>query len=122
MQALYDGDANNIKAWWLKCPRNQITTLDTHDGLGVVDVADLMSQEQIDRTKNNIFSKGANANMRFNTKEYGNLDIYQVRYVPLHRTIRYLLGLSGARMQHQGVRQPRHLPGARGGPQLGTPR
>ena len=78
MQALYDGDANNIKAWWLKCPRNQITTLDTHDGLGVVDVADLMSQEQIDRTKNNIFQKGANANMRFNTKEYGNLDIYQV--------------------------------------------
>lgn len=78
MQALYDCDANNIKAWWLKCPHNQITTLDTHDGLGVVDVADLMSQEQIDRTKANIFDKGANANMRFNTKEYGNLDIYQV--------------------------------------------
>lgn len=83
MQALYDCDANNIKAWWLKCPRNQITTLDTHDGLGVVDVADLMSQEQIDRTKSNIFDKGANANMRFNTKEYGNLDIYQVRLTVL---------------------------------------
>jgi sucrose phosphorylase len=79
MQALYDGDANNIKAWLLKCPRNQITTLDTHDGLGVVDVADLMSQEQIERTKSNIFERGANANMRFNSEEYGNLDTYQVR-------------------------------------------
>ena len=79
VQALYDGDANNIKAWLLKCPRNQITTLDTHDGIGVVDVADLMSQEQIDRTKDNIFKRGANANMRYNSAQYGNLDIYQAR-------------------------------------------
>ena len=79
MQALYDGDANNLKAWLLKCPRNQITTLDTHDGIGVVDVADLMSQEQIDRTKDNIFKRGANANMRYNSAQYGNLDIYQAR-------------------------------------------
>lgn len=78
MQALYDGDANNLKAWMLKCPRNQITTLDTHDGIGVVDVADLMTQEQIDRTKDNIFKRGANANMRYNSAQYGNLDIYQV--------------------------------------------
>ena len=82
MQALYDGDATNLKAWWLKCPRNQITTLDTHDGLGVVDVADLMTQEQIDRTKENIFQRGANANMRYNSAEYGNLDIYQARPPP----------------------------------------
>ena len=79
LQALYDGDANNLKAWLMKCPRNQITTLDTHDGIGVVDVADLMSQEQIDRTKDNIFKRGANANMRYNSAQYGNLDIYQVR-------------------------------------------
>jgi sucrose phosphorylase len=78
VQALYDGDANNLKAWMLKCPRNQITTLDTHDGIGVVDVADLMTQEQIDRTKDNIFKRGANANMRYNSAQYGNLDIYQV--------------------------------------------
>lgn len=84
-QALYDGDATNLKAWWLKCPRNQITTLDTHDGLGVVDVADLMTQEQIDRTKQNIFQRGANANMRYNSAEYGNLDIYQVRLAPRPR-------------------------------------
>lgn len=82
LQALYDSDATNLKAWWLKCPRNQITTLDTHDGLGVVDVADLMTQEQIERTKENIFQRGANANMRYNSAEYGNLDIYQVPFPP----------------------------------------
>lgn len=82
MQALYDGDANNLKAWMLKCPRNQITTLDTHDGIGVVDVADLMTQQQIERTKDNIFKRGANANMRYNSAQYGNLDIYQVCCAP----------------------------------------
>jgi sucrose phosphorylase len=79
VQALYDGDGDNIKAWWLKCPRNQITTLDTHDGLGVVDVADLMTLEQTERTKTNIFGNGANANMRAIGGDVQNLDIYQVR-------------------------------------------
>jgi sucrose phosphorylase len=79
LQALYDGDGDNIKAWWLKCPRNQITTLDTHDGLGVVDVADLMTMEQTERTKANIFNNGANANMRAIGGDVKNLDIYQVR-------------------------------------------
>jgi hypothetical protein len=90
MQALYDSDASNIKAWWLKCPRNQITTLDTHDGLGVVDVADLMTEEQIERTKSNIFAQGAKAHMRYiapamvegkeedDKPKIQNLDIYQV--------------------------------------------
>lgn len=33
---------------WLKiCPRNQITTLDTHDGIGVVDAYGLMTEEEI---------------------------------------------------------------------------
>ena len=46
---------------WLKiCPRNQITTLDTHDGLGVVDVAGLMSPEDIERTVEGLYAKGAN--------------------------------------------------------------
>lgn len=47
MQALYDSNANNLKAWLFKCPRMQITTLDTHDGLGIVDVADLMTERQV---------------------------------------------------------------------------
>jgi hypothetical protein len=55
-----------------------------------------MTQEQIDRTKDNIFKRGANANMRYNSAQYGNLDIYQVCHPAS-------LG---------AVWQPRHPPGA----------
>ena len=79
MQGLWDGDASNLKAWMLKCPRNQITTLDTHDGIGIVDVADLMTQAQIERTQDNVYKHGANANKRYSSSSYGNLDTYQVR-------------------------------------------
>ena len=64
---------------WLNiCPRRQFTTLDTHDGIGVVDVADLMSQEEIDATKEALFTKGANVKKIYNTAAYNNLDIYQI--------------------------------------------
>ena len=56
----------------------QVTTLDTHDGIGIVDVADLMTQEQISRTQDNVYEHGANANKRYSTSCYGNLDTYQV--------------------------------------------
>ena len=46
MQSMYDHNGSNLKAWLYKCPRMQITTLDTHDGLGIVDVADLMTEDE----------------------------------------------------------------------------
>lgn len=78
LQALYDGTARNLKRWLSICPRNQFTTLDTHDGIGVVDVKDLMSDEEMERTRENIFSKGANVKRIYNTAAYQNLDIYQI--------------------------------------------
>jgi sucrose phosphorylase len=78
LQALYDADGRNLKNWLSICPRKQMTTLDTHDGIGVVDVRDLMSDEDIERTKNNLFSQGANVKRIYNTPQYKNLDIYQI--------------------------------------------
>lgn len=78
LQAIYDGDAANLKAWLSRCPRKQITTLDTHDGIGVVDVRGLMSDEDIERTKNNLFTHGANVKRIYNTPTYNNLDVYQI--------------------------------------------
>ncbi|MCF7948005.1 MAG: sucrose phosphorylase [Spirochaetia bacterium] len=78
LQALYDGDARNLKRWLSICPRNQFTTLDTHDGIGVVDVYDLMSEEEMERTKENVYSKGANVKRIYNTAKYQNLDVYQI--------------------------------------------
>ena len=38
LHALYTGDARRLKEWLEMSPRNAITVLDTHDGIGVIDV------------------------------------------------------------------------------------
>jgi len=78
LHALYSGRSERLAHWLSICPRKQFTTLDTHDGIGVVDVADLLTQEEIDETKENLFSKGANVKRVYNTMAYNNLDIYQL--------------------------------------------
>ncbi len=78
LQALYDGDGSHLKHWLSICPRKQVTTLDTHDGIGVVDVIDLMEPEDLKRTKDNLYNLGANVKKRYNTPRYNNLDVYQL--------------------------------------------
>ncbi len=78
INALYYGQTQYLKNWLNICPRKQFTTLDTHDGIGVVDVKDLLPDEEIDRTKEDIFKFGANVKKIYNTAAYNNLDIYQV--------------------------------------------
>ena len=60
INALYYGQTQYLKHWFEICPRKQFTTLDTHDGIGVVDVKDLLPDEEIKRTKDDIFKFGAN--------------------------------------------------------------
>lgn len=78
INALYYGKTEYLKNWLQICPRKQFTTLDTHDGIGVVDVKDLLPTEEIERTKEDIFQYGANVKKIYNTAAYNNLDIYQV--------------------------------------------
>ncbi|AKG36720.1 sucrose phosphorylase [Paenibacillus durus] len=78
LHALYSGKSERLTHWLNICPRKQFTTLDTHDGIGVVDAADLMTPEEIEETKNNLFSQGANVKRVYNTMAYNNLDIYQL--------------------------------------------
>jgi sucrose phosphorylase len=78
LQALYDGNSANLKYWLSVCPRAQFTTLDTHDGIGVVDVRDLMSDEELERTQENVYRRGANVKRIYNTAKYQNLDVYQI--------------------------------------------
>ena len=78
INALYYGQTGYLKKWLEICPRKQFTTLDTHDGIGVVDVKDLLPDEEINRTKEDIFKYGANVKKIYNTAAYNNLDIYQV--------------------------------------------
>lgn len=78
INALYYGQSKYLKHWLEICPRKQFTTLDTHDGIGVVDVKDLLPDDEIDRTKEDIFKFGANVKKIYNSAAYNNLDIYQV--------------------------------------------
>lgn len=78
LNAVYSGSGKNLINWLKICPGNQFTTLDTHDGIGIVDVKDLMSQHDIDMTVNAMFTKGANVKRIYNTAAYNNLDIYQI--------------------------------------------
>ncbi|MBC3760839.1 sucrose phosphorylase [Quadrisphaera oryzae] len=48
LHALMTGRTDRLRHWLEICPRRQFTTLDTHDGIGVVDVAGLLSEDEVD--------------------------------------------------------------------------
>lgn len=78
LHALYSGKVNRLAHWLEICPRKQFTTLDTHDGIGVVDVKDLMTDEEAEMTRESLYSKGANVKKKYSSAAYNNLDIYQI--------------------------------------------
>lgn len=78
LQAFYDKDGDNLLNWMAKAPENQVTTLDTHDGIGVVDVQDLLTPAAIERTQENLYTEGANIKRIYSSAAYQNLDVYQI--------------------------------------------
>jgi len=56
----------------------QITTLDTHDGIGVTDVDGLMPESEIQNTLATIQANGGNKLYRASGTNANNLDIYQI--------------------------------------------
>lgn len=78
LHTLYHHTNTRLINWLKICPEKQITTLDTHDGLGVIDVADLMTQEEIDRVVDRLYEKEANTKKIYSSADYNNMDIYQV--------------------------------------------
>ncbi len=78
LHTLYHHTNKRLIDWLKVCPRKQFTTLDTHDGIGVVDVANLMSQDEIDRVINGLYEKEANTKKIYSSADYQNMDIYQI--------------------------------------------
>lgn len=95
LHAIYNHTGKYLKHWLEMSPKKQFTTLDTHDGIGIVDVKDLLPDEALDTVREQMFSNGANVKKIYNTAAYNNLDIYQVNttyYSALgNRDDRYLL-------------------------------
>jgi sucrose phosphorylase len=78
LHTLYHHTSERLKDWFRICPRHQLTTLDTHDGMGVVDVQDLLTPDEIEATLIGLDEKGSNTRKIYSGPEYKNLDIYQV--------------------------------------------
>ncbi|MGL5383210.1 MAG: sucrose phosphorylase [Culicoidibacterales bacterium] len=78
LYTLYSGKVNRLASWLKTCPRKQYTTLDTHDGIGVVDVKDLLTPEEVELTREALYAKGANVKKIYSSEAYNNLDIYQI--------------------------------------------
>ena len=77
LRAIYSSNTKSLKNWIKIRPHNQITTLDTHDGIGVIDVDGLMSKGEIDNTVNRLREYGGNATMRATGMDPDNVDVYQ---------------------------------------------
>lgn len=54
LHGLKSGRTDRLIHWLNICPRKQFTTLDTHDGIGVVDVAGLLSMDEIDLVREDV--------------------------------------------------------------------
>lgn len=84
LHTLYTGSTGALKRWLTIAPRNAVTVLDTHDGIGIVDVASdgdrpgLLSDADVDALVERIHA-GTNGESREATgSAASNVDLYQV--------------------------------------------
>jgi sucrose phosphorylase len=85
LHALYANDAEPLARWLAISPRNAVTVLDTHDGIGVIDVgADaagtpgLLPPRAIDALVDGIHARSRGQSRQATGAAASNLDLYQV--------------------------------------------
>ena len=91
LDALHSGDASPLHAWLDERPRNVVTVLDTHDGIGVIDVGanaghgdaehpgpGLLPPERIDALVESIHRATGGVSRRATGAAASNVDLYQV--------------------------------------------
>ncbi|MBP1688842.1 MAG: Sucrose phosphorylase, partial [Deltaproteobacteria bacterium] len=85
LHALFKGDGRPLARWLAISPRNAVTVLDTHDGIGVIDVgADsggqpgLLPPEDIDDLVDTIHARSNGQSRQATGAAASNLDLYQV--------------------------------------------
>jgi sucrose phosphorylase len=88
LHTLYTRNASALKQWLRISPRNAITVLDTHDGIGVIDVGSdptdrhgrpgLLSPREIDDLVETIHLRSNDESRQATGGAASNLDLYQV--------------------------------------------
>lgn len=77
LHALITGRSDRLLHWLKICPRKQFTTLDTHDGIGVVDVRYLLEESEIDEVNAFLKEQGADENSRYRDPKVYSRSTYQ---------------------------------------------
>ena len=87
LHAFSRGTARALKRWIAIRPRNALTVLDTHDGIGVIDIAaehgakglpGLVADDELDRLVEEIHASSRGESARATGAAASNLDLYQV--------------------------------------------
>lgn len=64
LHALLDADARYLKHYLRMCPRNQVSVLDTHDGICIPDVEGFLPQQKIQDLIDNVSTRSADPILR----------------------------------------------------------
>ncbi len=87
LHALYTGDAAPLRRWLAVRPTNAVTVLDTHDGIGVIDVGPdqmgdgrpgLLTPAQVDALVEGIHERSGGQSRQATGWAASNVDVYQV--------------------------------------------
>lgn len=84
LDTLFNKNAQNLKNWLEISPRNAITVLDTHDGIGIIDVASengengLIDDSVLDNIVERMHTNSQNTSRKATGAAASNLDLYQV--------------------------------------------
>ncbi len=84
LHALYTGSTGTLKRWLAMAPRNNVTVLDTHDGIGIVDVGPegdlpgLLTAAEVDTLVRRIHAATNGESLAATGSAASNLDLYQV--------------------------------------------
>lgn len=64
LYSLFDGNTRYLKGWLRMCPRNQVTVLDTHDGICIPDVEDILPRHLVEALIQNVSERSADPILR----------------------------------------------------------
>jgi sucrose phosphorylase len=62
--SLLDANSTYLKQWLRMCPRNQLTVLDTHDGICIPDVEGVLPKDKIQAVIDNVSQRSADPILR----------------------------------------------------------
>lgn len=84
LDTIFNANSSNLKNWLKIAPKNVITVLDTHDGIGVVDVASegnragLIPDTTLEKIVEQIHINSKDSSKKATGAAASNLDLYQV--------------------------------------------